>query len=312
MKWTITRVGFLIFFALSTFFRIGSQTFGAESNVWTNLGPDGGAINVLVIDPQNPSIIHAGTLGGISKSTDGGASWKALSVPHSLYSVSALAIDSLHEGTVYAGNFKGVFKTTDGGASWISQQTAFTPASLTIDLRNPDTLFAASFSGIFKTTDAGSTWSAVDTGLEPPIGLPHLAIDPQNSDNVYVGTSRGLLRSKDGGTSWSVTGNPYAVFSVAIDPQDSQTLYANDAARGLSKSTDGGANWNAAGSGLPRNFAVSLAIDPQNAGTVYAGTRMQDHEWWQDLEFGEPRVESDVNLDNSDRSPKSRNDICPG
>jgi photosystem II stability/assembly factor-like uncharacterized protein len=63
----------------------------------------------------------------------------------------------------------------------------------------------------------------------------------------------------------------YSVFSLAIDPQNPNTLYAGGGA-GVFKTTDGGASWSAVNSGLTSLLVTSLAIDPQNSNTVYAGS----------------------------------------
>ena len=39
--------------------------------------PKEGIINTVVIDPSTPSILYAGTEGGLLKSINGGASWSA-------------------------------------------------------------------------------------------------------------------------------------------------------------------------------------------------------------------------------------------
>ena len=117
-----TMLTFLPLIALLTLLGTGSRTLWAGPQVWTSIGPDGGDIYALAIDPQSPTTIYAGTDGGISKSTDGGARWKALSVSSFELPVSTLAIDPLNRGTVYAGTYRGVFKTTDGGESWSGPQ----------------------------------------------------------------------------------------------------------------------------------------------------------------------------------------------
>src|SRR5438105_1975446 len=49
----------------------------AGLNQWTSNGPEGGDVRALAIDPQTPTTLYAGTLNGVFKSTDGGASWTA-------------------------------------------------------------------------------------------------------------------------------------------------------------------------------------------------------------------------------------------
>jgi hypothetical protein len=50
----------------------------AGKNVWTSLGPDGGSIQAIAIDPLNSSTMYAATGAGLFKSADAGASWTAL------------------------------------------------------------------------------------------------------------------------------------------------------------------------------------------------------------------------------------------
>src|SRR5437870_7952575 len=97
----------------------------AGVNVWTSLGPEGGAVLALAIDPRSPSTLYAGTRsGGVFKSTNGGASWSAVntglltilpdnSPPGTVtVTVSALAIDPLLPSTEYAAVGGTVFKST--------------------------------------------------------------------------------------------------------------------------------------------------------------------------------------------------------
>jgi hypothetical protein len=52
-----------------------SEVFcGGERTGWTSIGPDGGQIRALAIDPTAPSTLYAGTQGGgVFRSLDGGA-----------------------------------------------------------------------------------------------------------------------------------------------------------------------------------------------------------------------------------------------
>src|SRR5450759_4638855 len=67
------RLALLMLLAISV---MQSRTVWAGINVWTSIGPKGGSIQALAIDPQNPSTIYAGThTNGVVKSTDGGTNW---------------------------------------------------------------------------------------------------------------------------------------------------------------------------------------------------------------------------------------------
>ena len=109
-----------------------------------------------------------------------------------------------------------------------------------------------------------------------------LAIDPGNSQVLYVSTKTpyvvtdrdGVWKSSDGGINWtrSSTGlTDNTVYSVAIDPGNSQVIYAG-AGDGVWKSSDGGINWVDSSSGLTDSRVVCLVIDPSKPQTLYAGT----------------------------------------
>ena len=97
----------------------------AGSNVWTSIGPEGGDIRALAIDPDMPDTLYAGVYGGgVWKSTNGGASWRAVNTGLTDTFVSALAIDPDTPTTLYAGTgYGGVFKSTNGGGDWSGLNT---------------------------------------------------------------------------------------------------------------------------------------------------------------------------------------------
>jgi len=144
-----------------------SPTPTPSPGVWTPIGPKGGHILALAIDPQTPTTLYAGIVEltgffksifkstcGVYKSTDGGASWQATGLTNLL--VQALAIDPQTPTTLYAGTYGGVFKSTDGGARW--QATGLTDhlvPALAIDPQTPTTLYAGTYGGgVFRLGQA--------------------------------------------------------------------------------------------------------------------------------------------------------------
>jgi photosystem II stability/assembly factor-like uncharacterized protein len=69
------------------------STVHAGNNVWTSLGPGGGSVSALAIDPATPTTLYAATRGGVFKSTTGGSSWSAVNTGLTNTSVGPLAID---------------------------------------------------------------------------------------------------------------------------------------------------------------------------------------------------------------------------
>ena len=154
----------------------GLREVQAGVDVWTTTGPEGGTVQALAIDPQNPATLYAAVRHNASpestdvyKSTDAGSSWRV--VANLPGSPQALAIDPQTPTTLYLRTFRGVYKSTDGGGRWALVNTSL-PSSylsvqnLVIDPQTPTTLYAGTFGdGVFKSTDGGGGWNAVNTGL---------------------------------------------------------------------------------------------------------------------------------------------------
>src|SRR3990172_1064061 len=115
-----TRRVFILLGAAVLFGVIFAGTVDAGINSWSPIGPGGGTVRVLAIDPSAPSTIYAGTYGGgVFRSTDGGPTWGPINTGLSNLYVFALAIDPSAPSTLYAGtDGEGVFKSTNGGTSW--------------------------------------------------------------------------------------------------------------------------------------------------------------------------------------------------
>lgn len=248
---------------------------------------NGVPISALAIDPLTPSTLYAATPGGVFKSTNGGASWRA----SGLSSVSSLVIDPLTPTTLYAGS-GGVFKSTDGGANWNPTARLFAAwsgwaqagavSTLAIDPQTPTTLYAGTLGSpidvvgdLYRSLDGGQSWEAYGFFL----GMS-LACDPCGGIVALAAAPRTVLGVTAAFTSYDLSGFVYweapsqvtlgelinPGFAVAIDPVTPTTLYA-----GKYKSTDGGATWFATGlTGV--SGVQALAIDPLTPTTLYAGS----------------------------------------
>lgn len=75
-----------------------------------------------------------------------------------------------------------------------------------------------------------------------------------------------------GDNQWSTQG-PYGgpIRSVAIDPTNTDILYAGTTGGGAFKSTDAGANWTAIGPENWSRFSISVVIDPATPTTLHTG-----------------------------------------
>ena len=252
---------------------VSSNSFG--DNQWVPIGPYGGLVIALAINPQAPDTLYAAGEGGVFKSTNGGTNWTRSNTGLPNTQVYNLAINPQTPDTLYAGIYGyGVFKSTNGGANWTAINSVPYPNAvnaIAIDPQRPDTLYAFG-EGVFKSTNGGTSWTAINTGLLPNTYVNALAIDPQRPDTLYAGMwgnwGNALFKSTNGGMSWTFnTGLPYiGVHVLAVDPQRPDTLYAETDA-GVLKSTDGGMDWIVIGLKTGVN---ALAINPQAPDTLYA------------------------------------------
>jgi photosystem II stability/assembly factor-like uncharacterized protein len=255
----------------------------ADVDVWSSIGPEGGNVFALVVDPHAPATIYAGTGGGtqkfnssggggVFKTTNGGASWAGAGNGLTADAVLSLAIDPVTTSTVYAGTRNhGVFKSTDGGTSWTAAGlTTNRIWTLVVDPGTPSTLYAGTASGVFKSTDGAATWTAASAGLGT-VQVFALAINPVSPSTLYAGTrDTGVFRSTDGAATWTAASSGLTqtrVFTIVVDPKTPSTLYAGTNGGGVFKSTDGAATWTATAF---KGTTFSLAIDPVTPTTVYA------------------------------------------
>jgi photosystem II stability/assembly factor-like uncharacterized protein len=245
----------------------------------------------VVIDAQNTSTLYAARTDGIFRSTDGGTTWNVLPTVGPPNSVRALTTDPYASGTIYAATSQGAFKSTDYGATWSAINSglrAIDVMSVAVDTKNPGTMYVGTDSlGVFKSTDSGKSWSPATSGIDvsyPNEFVVGLAVDSQTPGTVYAATGgvecgagepQGIYKSVDGGTTWSAANSSATCLSaLAMDPENSNRIYAGSWYQGVVESTDAGTSWSPANSGLPAGvwgvFVGALAIASQNPSVLYA------------------------------------------
>ena len=264
---------------------------------WSVVSPEGTAsdpfpwlVGWLVVAPGEggPSTVYAGgNARGVFKSLDGGSTWTLATSGLFATGIDSLAIDPQNPHTVYIGvDVAGLYRSTDGAVSWSA--TPILPGvsvfALANDPQEPGTVYAQAPNGLYKSIDGGASWVQLPvapafTDLAAPI-FP-LAVDTRHPGTVYAGG----FKSTDGGASWAKLAlSPTA---LAIDPQDSGTLYAGTIAGelatsvlsisgGVRKSVDGGRSWSGVNT-VSQSYGVSsLTVDPTNSSAVYAETTWVD------------------------------------
>lgn len=161
--------------------------------------------------------------------------------------------------------------------SSIGPESEPTVHSLAVDPTEANTIYVGAIGTIWRTDDGGRNWTSAATPLTGPCEIRALVIDPIDRSTLYAGCF-GAIKSTDGGRSWSSShsgmesgGALPAVWAIAIDPRDAQTLYAATPQGKVFKSVNSGTSWTAT-SDLPNGAAQvrALVIDAAATGTVYA------------------------------------------
>ncbi len=227
-----------------------NQRAGLDPTKWEWLGPGniGGRTRSMLIDPSNPQIMYAGSVGGgVWKTTNGGNTWSALPGLSANLAVSTMAMSPLNPQVILAGTGEGFF--------------------------NADAIRGA---GIFVTTNGGNTWSQVPSTNTPEFQyVNRIAISP-NGQTVLVATNSGLFRSTNGGQSYSIPGGGVNTRMLDVDfhPTDSNRCICSTAGARVWASTDGGANFTAA-TGLNStgdffSFRTEVCYSRATPATIYA------------------------------------------
>jgi photosystem II stability/assembly factor-like uncharacterized protein len=248
---------------------------------WRAIGlADTHTISAIAIDPRNPEVVYASSMGhvfksnperGVFKSTDGGKSWKKVLYVNDATGAIDLVMDPRDSQVLYAamwqayrtpwklddgGPGSGLYKSTDGGAHWteISRNPGFAGGILgrigvSVAGSDPNIVYAivqAKHGGVFRSRDGGASWQRVNrTWSLRQRAFYYMAIyaDPKNPDTVYAPNVDALWVSRDGGKSFAKLHTPHGDNHIVwINPNDTRILLeGNDG--GATVSTDGGKTW---------------------------------------------------------------------
>jgi photosystem II stability/assembly factor-like uncharacterized protein len=218
-----------------------------------------------------------------SVSTDGGESWRTISLPGTGAQLAAVAASLDHSDTAYLSfrgleldgqKWFGVLKTIDAGRTWkfvwkesrntvapnvhhvwlakrFGPEWGGNPAMLGVDDHDPNLAYATDSGRAFNTTDGGKIWNALFSRRVPGGGWTTTGLDPTTN---------------------------YGIFFDPFDMKNHQFIAYTDI--GLFSSDDGGKSWESASYGIPRkwvNTAYWLVFDPKVKGRMWVASSY-DHD----------------------------------
>ncbi len=234
----------------------------------------------LAIDPQDESILYAGTGGfvgqgqGVYKSLDGGESWSPANQGMLDYRITALAVSPSDSQVILAGGDSGnLFKSSDAGASWVDLTAALqltqysNPRQMREIVFNPQSpqeiTLLADNSGVLVSSDGGESWKPFPQPAEweqPMFSAFAVIFDLQETPGsqpiLFTATSSGI-----DGKAWR--------YGTASDtPQSSVQETAPQQTAQPTAVVQISGRWQVVNQ-LPRSIN-SFAIDPANPQTVLA------------------------------------------
>lgn len=216
-------------------------------------------------------------------STDGGDTFACINNGLKVNRVLKILIDPRSNNVIYVcTKEKGICKSIDGGLTWIQKNNGIRKGhtrTVTLDQIN-EILYLGTSDGIFKSTDNSETWQDISQGMNA-FPVTSLAQNLLNPNTLYVAGSYLPRKSIDNGKTWQRIGSGYLdsafVNQIAIDPKDSNTVYAgvtgiyNSNAYGVWQSRDGGITWQEKNNGLPYiPYIWEMKLAPNDSSTTLA------------------------------------------
>ncbi|HEY0457650.1 MAG TPA: YCF48-related protein [Pyrinomonadaceae bacterium] len=286
-------------FLISTIllFCLAAGIFGASDNgitppsdpvkisEWDIVGPSGGDVRVVSIDPKDKDHLFVSTLdGSIHTSTDGGKTWRLLvNLNKPQLVLDQLLIDSRDSKIIYTSGHRhkdpgGFFMTRDGGATWKEAKELRKTSihSMEQSSKNPDLILVGTTEGMWKSENSGEDWKKIESDTMPDTTIDSIAIDPRDDNTIYAGTWWRAYKTTDGGKSWRLIKNGMIddsdVFAIEVDQKNPDHVIAS-ACSGIYESFDKGEKW-AKMQGIPSQSRRTrdIKMSPVNSKTVYAAT----------------------------------------
>jgi photosystem II stability/assembly factor-like uncharacterized protein len=218
-------------------------------------------IQNILVDPRNSNVVYVTAIGplwssggdrGLYKTTDGGATWKAVLSIGPDAGATDLAMDPRKPDTLYVamlqrrravgqliggGPESGIYKSTNGGASW-TKLTKGLPTvemgrvGLAINPKSPNTIYALVTAqkddgGFFRSDDAGASWTRIGK-----------QIGGRGGAGEEGGRGRG---EPSNGDEWYRGGDPGYYNEIVVDPENPEVIYSPQT--NVWRSEDGGKTW---------------------------------------------------------------------
>jgi photosystem II stability/assembly factor-like uncharacterized protein len=262
----------------------GLYRYSVEDGTWESVSrglPPTPQVRALLVRPDDPAVLYAGTQCGVYRSGDRGEHWEPLDTPRAGRDVWSLASHPERPDVLFAG-FEpcSIERSEDGGAHWQRMDTdgvvfphitTYMPPTakrvigIAADPTSPRDLYAAiEVGGLLGSRDGGETWTSLIDGpylRNNTIDLHAVQVSAAAPGTVYIATQVAMFRGRDRGRHWEhvqieemFPGGSYCR-DLLVAPDDPSVIYLAAGAGGggapagtqeagaLFRSRDAGETW---------------------------------------------------------------------
>ena len=217
-------------------------------------------VRALLVHPEKPEVVYAGTNKGVYRSADRGDHWEALESPRDGMDVWSMAFHPADNNIIYAGYEPcAIYRTENGGDTWrrtntdsvtFPHVTTYAPSPLgkrviamAIDPSDPSDMYAAiEVGGLLGSRDAGESWEQL---LEGPY-VKHNTLDVHDvkvsaaaPGTVIMATDIAMFLGRQRGRRWEhvqmeeVTPGGSYDRDLIVAPDDPRTIYLASGSVGM-------------------------------------------------------------------------------
>jgi len=258
---------------------------------WTRTNIPGVIVYSFAFSDTN---LFAGTSGGVYRSTNNGASWKAANsgLPNAYVYSLAFNGKNLFAGT----NGYGIFVSTNNGASWTLPFLGLESNEIYSLAISGSNIFAGIDGDVMLSTDNGKNWTPLNI-FNGYLSTNVYALAVIGT-NLFAGTyGNGVFLSTNNGSNWTAVNSGLLNFDVQCLVVSGNDLLAGTDGDGIFLSYNNGTSWKDVNTGLGNNSILSLAVGGTN---LFAGTNTEyyvgriddgvflstNHESWSGVNLG--------------------------
>ena len=137
--------------------------------------------------------------------------------------------------------------------------------------------------GVWHSPDGGDNWNRIRDPFPLGSQVRGMAVYPDNPNRILAGSEHGIYRTEDCGATWEKMWSPMEgmpIWSIAIDPQNTDNIFVGIKPAALFRSQDGGQSWSKLSVQMAQECHIGppmvtmLMVDPQDSRTVWAGVEV--------------------------------------